>query len=257
MEVEVAIGDAAYGDGATRQAFVDAERTLVAKVPGRPNKVCFPKEDFNIDLEAGTCMCPAGVVTQVRRRLKSHPDKQGGWQRPWGFAFDAVICGACELRPKCVASKKGNGRTVTLHPQEALLQQARTLQHSEAFGEYRKRRQVSEHRIARLVHLGIRQARYFGRVKTRFQLFLAATVANITLVAFDIGMMRRPYREAITRLCVTYKRILSGAKATIVRLGRVMAFFQVSHTGFKPFKGCRPPGKWVFGRTSREDSLWR
>lgn len=192
VEVEVAIGDAAYGDGATRQAFVDAGRTLVAKVPGRPNKVCFPKRDFNIDLEAGTCMCPAGVVTQVRRRLKSYPDKQGGWQRPWGFVFDASICGVCELRPKCVAGKKGKGRTVTLHPQEALLQQARTLQQSEAFGDYRKRRQVSEHRIARLVHLGIRQARYFGRVKTRFQLFLAATVANITLVAFDIGMMRRP-----------------------------------------------------------------
>ena len=33
-----------------------------------------------------------------------------------------------------------------------------------------------EHRLARLVQLGIRQARYFGRVKTKFQLYLAATV---------------------------------------------------------------------------------
>ena len=40
-----------------------------------------------------------------------------------------------------------------------------------------------EHRLARLVQLGIRQSRYFGRVKTRFQLYLAATVANLTLVA--------------------------------------------------------------------------
>ena len=40
-----------------------------------------------------------------------------------------------------------------------------------------------EHRLARLVQLGIRQARYFGRTKTRFQLYLAATVANLTLVA--------------------------------------------------------------------------
>ena len=47
-----------------------------------------------------------------------------------------------------------------LHPQEALLQQARALQRSEAFGEYRQRRVVVEHRLALLVQLGIRQARY-------------------------------------------------------------------------------------------------
>ena len=45
-----------------------------------------------------------------------------------------------------------------------------------------------EHRLARLVQLGIRQARYFGRVRTRFQLYLAATVANLTLVAGKVGL---------------------------------------------------------------------
>jgi hypothetical protein len=103
---------------------------------------------------------------------------------------DAAVCGACALRAKCVASKKGKGRTVSLHPQEALLQQARALQHSEAFTEYRGRRQVSEHRLAWLVQLGIRQVRYFGRLKTLFQPLLAATVANLTLVATKMGMMR-------------------------------------------------------------------
>ena len=38
-----------------------------------------------------------------------------------------------------------------------------------------------EHRIARLVQLGIRQSRFFGRTKTRFQLLMAAAVANLTL----------------------------------------------------------------------------
>ena len=45
-----------------------------------------------------------------------------------------------------------------------------------------------EHRLARLVQLGIRQARYFGRAKTKFQLYLAATVANLTLVAAKAGL---------------------------------------------------------------------
>ena len=75
-----------------------------------------------------------------------------------------------------------------MHPQEALLQQARALQQSEAFSGYRQRRVVVEHRLARLVQLGIRQSRYFGRVKTRFQLYLAATVANLTLVASKAGL---------------------------------------------------------------------
>ena len=75
-----------------------------------------------------------------------------------------------------------------IHPQEALLQQARALQQSAHYDGYRARRVVVEHRLARLVQLGLRQSRYFGRVKTRFQLYLAATVANLTLVAAKAGL---------------------------------------------------------------------
>ena len=46
-----------------------------------------------------------------------------------------------------------------------------------------------EHRLARLVQLGMRQARYFGQAKTLFQLLIAATVANLTLVAGKVGVM--------------------------------------------------------------------
>ena len=51
---------------------------------------------------------------------------------------------------------------------------------------------VVEHRLARLVQLVIRQSRYFGRAKTRFQLYLAATVANLTLVAAKAGLTGEP-----------------------------------------------------------------
>ena len=228
MEVEEAIEDAAYGGGATRQAFVDAGRTLIAKVPGRLHKAFFPKEDFRIDLEAGTCTCPAGVVTQVQHRLNSHPDGQGGWQRPWGFVFDARVCSACMLRPRCIASKKGKGRTVSLHPQEALLQQARALQRSEAFAEYQKRRQVSEHRLARLVQLGIRKARYFGRLKTLFQLLLAATVANLTLVATRMGMMGKPSHRVASFLASLHEHFMSVTRIIATTLKQFLATIQTS-----------------------------
>ena len=99
-----------------------------------------------------------------------------------------LVCWVCPLRSQCIAAKGRQGRRVLIHPQEALLQQARTLQQSADYDEYRQRRVVAEHRLARLVQLGIRQSRYFGRVKTRFQLYLAATVANLTLVLGKIGL---------------------------------------------------------------------
>ena len=98
------------------------------------------------------------------------------------------MSGYVPLRSQCIAAQGRQGRRVLIHPQEALLQQARALQRSAAYDEYRARRVVVEHRLARLVQLGIRQSRYFGRVKTKFQLYLAATVANLTLVLGKIGL---------------------------------------------------------------------
>ena len=63
------------------------------------------------------------------------------------------------------------------------MQQARAYQETAAFREDTKLRHTVEHRLARLVQLGIRQARYFGRLKTKWQLLLAVAVANLVLVA--------------------------------------------------------------------------
>ena len=187
--VEEAMGDAAYGDGGTRQAFADAGRRLVAKVPGRPDRKHFPKNDFHLDLAAGSCTCPAGQVTRTIVPAGKRTDGAGRVYRLQAFQFDGAVCGVCPLRSQCIAAKGRQGRRVLIHPQEALLQQARALQQSADYDEYRARRVVVEHRLARLVQLGIRQARYFGRVKTTFQLYLAATVANLTLVAGKIGLL--------------------------------------------------------------------
>ena len=167
VPVDEAVGDAACGDGGTRQDFADVGRTLVARVPGRPDRkhfpsVALPKDDFVIDLVAG-------MATRTGRTYKLE-----------GFRFYGAVCGACSLSPQCAAARPGIGRTVRLHPQESLLQEARALQKSPTFTEYRQLRVVVEHRLARLVQLGIRQARYFGRARPKFQLYLAATVANLT-----------------------------------------------------------------------------
>ena len=193
VEVEETLGDCAYGDGATRQEFSDAGRPLVAKVPDRAETGYFAKEDFQIDLadpQAPTCTCPAGEVAKKLVRKSGYKDRDGNNVQSKAFHFDPAQCDACPLRAQCVKTAPGKGRTVSLHPQERLIQEARAFQKSEESAPYRKRRQVAEHRLARLMQLGVRQARYFGRVKTLYQLLMAAMVANLTLVATRTGLMR-------------------------------------------------------------------
>ena len=179
---EEAMGDAAYGDGGTRQTFAEAGRQLVARVPGRPERKHFPKDDFHLDLVSGSCTCPAGQLTHTMVPAGKRRDAAGRVHRLQAFQFDGAVCWAGPLRSQCIAAKGRRGRRVLIHPQEA-----RALQRSAAYDWYRARRVVVEHRLARLVQLGIRQSRYFGRVKTKFQVYLAATVANLTLVAGKIG----------------------------------------------------------------------
>ena len=137
--------------------------------------------------------------------------------------FATEICAVCPLRTQCTRSR--GGRTVQVHPQEALLQQARELQRSPAFAEVRRRRQVVEHRLARLVQLGIRQARCVGRTKTLFQVCMAAAVANLTLLAATSTALSTPAGDAaawllrLLALMLTLSSLLSifGFAALMIR----------------------------------------
>jgi hypothetical protein len=176
-EVSETVGDCAFGDGQTRSAFAAAGRTLIAKVPVMRNRGRFPKTDFVIDLEAQTCTCPAGQLG-----IASYHKAADDGERPLrGFRFGAATCAACPLRAQCVGGE--TGRSVAVHPHEALLQEARAFQKSPEFHQFKAARQVAEHSLARLVQLGIRQARYVGRAKTLFQLLMTSAVANLTLIA--------------------------------------------------------------------------
>ncbi len=250
--VEEAMGDAAYGDGGTRQAFADAGRQLVAKVPGRPNRKHFPKNDFHLDLAAGSCTCPAGQVTHAIVPAGKRTDGAGRVHRLQAFQFDGAVCGVCPLRSQCIAAQGRQGRRVLIHPQEGMLQQARALQQSADYDEYRARRVVVEHRLARLVQLGIRQARYFGRVKTKFQLYLAATVANLTLVAGQIGLLGSTgggaagHRVARNVVLNDVLAVVANAAAnfSVIRLGQLWSLIlfvsALPPKSLSPTKAFRP-----------------
>lgn len=171
--VDETVGDCAFGSGATRQAFADADRTLRTKVPGTPERWEIPKRRF---LPVGdgdqvvSLTCPQGHTTTEYREAK-------GKGRVFTFGPE---CRRCPLRHKCVQSNQpGASRSVQIHPQERLLHAAREYQASAAGKETLRERVVVEHALARLSGLGIGQARYVGRKKTRAQLWFTATVANL------------------------------------------------------------------------------
>ncbi len=189
VSAETVVADCAYGDGLTREEFAEAGYDLLARAPGRPRSDRFVKEDFRIDLGSMTCTCPAGQVTADLRAMGSRRLRSGERIRDRYFRFNRAACAGCELRPRCVRSATGSPRTVRFHPQERLLQRARDRQRSPAGQALLKSRLKVEHRLARLVQLGIRQSRFCGRSKTLYQLLMAATVANLTLTAGRTGAL--------------------------------------------------------------------
>jgi hypothetical protein len=166
--VAKALGDCAFGGGETRQAFAEAGRELVAKVPqASENGGLFPKHAFVIDLEQHTVTCPGG-----RTSGRFTPEKDGGKT----FHFGAA-CRDCPLRAHCTTA--AGGRTVAVHAQEARLRAARAAQATPEGRAQLRARVVVEHRLARLGQLGVGQARYRGRQKTGFQLLILAAIANL------------------------------------------------------------------------------
>ena len=240
IEVEETIGDCAFGDGTTREIFEQAGRKLVAKVGHPRNQGQFTKEAFQIDLEAGTCTCPAGEVTHTTVPCGTHKDRNGRTISQRAFQFEAAVCDGCSLRPACTRARPGQGRVVAIHPQERLIQEARALQASPEFGEYREKRQAAEHRIGRLIQLGVRQSRYFGQAKTLFQVMLAATVANLTLTATKMMKMRpRSGGMGLTSsLLSMLRRAFEALPAIRLRplgLGlRIPALFHLPRPAFRP-----------------------
>ena len=107
---------------------------------------------------------------------------------------------------------------------------------------------VAEHRLARLVQLGIRQSRYFGRVKTRFQVYLAATVANLTLVLGNICLSGSTGGDSAGHRVVLddVRSVIANAAANFsaVRLGQLWSLILLTSAlppkSLYPIRAFRP-----------------
>jgi hypothetical protein len=231
-QVEETVGDCAYGGGPTRRAFADEQRRLTAKVPARHNGDCFPKTAFAIDLDRMEVRCPAGQITTEY--------KSSGQNRAGRFVFADAACQACALRSQCVG---GQGpRSINIQHEERLQQQARSYNQTEAGKKSLRERVVIEHGIARLVRLGIRQSRYFGKTKTRFQVIMAAVVANMSLVVAFCHREQKPAMnasdpviQALSTLTYAINDAQNGFLANLWTSWIRDPYFLLQHTLFRLF----------------------
>jgi len=170
-KAESVIGDTAYGTLDVREEIEKPGRELTAKVPPTPRPTGgFSLDEFKIDKRRGVAICPAGKKSKPRSRTNN--------PRPgFRYRFSAKDCAACPLKPQCTTAKKG--RSIIISEVTEAQQVHRRRQCTKKFKKKYRRRVIIEHRIARLVQLGVRQAKYIGKDKVAFQVSMAATMANL------------------------------------------------------------------------------
>jgi transposase len=123
----------------------------------------FPKSAFHLDWERSELRCPGG---------ETMPFVPGEVVK-----FPAVTCAGCTLRERCTAS--ASGRSVSIHPDEALLQELRERQQTPQGRAKLRERVAVEHALAHIGRWQGRCARYRGVRKNVFDLRRCAVVHNL------------------------------------------------------------------------------
>ena len=166
-------GDAAYGAGELQERFEDSDVANRCKVQpaSPPSGGLFSKDEFDVDLQAGTVGCPAGQQAPIR------PARGGG-----GAAEFGPLCRDCPLASQCTTA--AGGRTIRIGRHERVLARERAAQADPAWqADYRATRPKVERKIAHLMRHrhGGRRARVRG---------LAKVAADFSLLAAGINLAR-------------------------------------------------------------------
>jgi hypothetical protein len=127
----------------------------------------FAKDQFSLDFAAGQLTCPAGAAMPFQPGKTVH--------------FPKATCAACPLRQRCTTSS--HGRSVAIHPDEALLAELRQRQQTPAGRAALRERVHVEHALAHVGRWQGRRARYRGTRKNLFDLRRVAVVHNLHVIA--------------------------------------------------------------------------
>jgi len=127
----------------------------------------YPKTDFGIDFTTGRLTCPNQVTIPFTVGTTVH--------------FPTDTCAACPLQTRCTSST--HGRSVSIHPDEALLAELRQRQKTANGRAQLRERTKIEHALAHVGHWQGKRARYRNARKNLFDLRRVAVVHNLHVIA--------------------------------------------------------------------------
>jgi Transposase DDE domain/Transposase domain (DUF772) len=148
------------------QQRTDALAVCCKAWPVRPGPYC-PKSAFQLEWERHELRCPGGETL---------PFEPGGVVK-----FPAATCAHCPLRARCTTS--ASGRSISMHPDEALLQEWRERQQTPQGRAKLRERVAVEHALAHVGRWQGRRARSRGVRKNVFDLRRCAVVHNLHVLA--------------------------------------------------------------------------
>jgi hypothetical protein len=170
-----------YVDG----AYVSAQGLAAAKAEGREligpaqkapdnNHGRFTTEQFQVQVEQRTAVCPAGQPSTQCSRLEEAQSGKVTYRFGW-----STHCAACPLREQCVDPKQPY-RTIVVGEHHSALQTRRLEQQSDAFKQRMKHRHAIEGTQSELVRgHGLRHARYRGLAKVKLQTSFIGAACNV------------------------------------------------------------------------------
>lgn len=126
----------------------------------------FDKTAFVLDWEKWEIRCPNQVKIPFKSGKVVHFPKQE--------------CAICNLQKRCTKSE--NGRSVSIHPDEALMQELREHQLTKVGRAELRQRSAVEHTLAHVGQWQGNRARYLGQRKNLFDLRRVAVVHNLHVI---------------------------------------------------------------------------
>jgi hypothetical protein len=141
----------------------------------------FTRDDFTVDYENETVICPNGITVSISAR---------------GSASFRAKCRGCPIRQRCTSA--ADGRTYWVGEHDQLLAQARAQwQARDGTGDYRQYRPMVERSIAWIVANGHRRVRYRGVETNRAQLALRVAAINLRRL-INLGLNHDGHAWAVT-----------------------------------------------------------
>jgi hypothetical protein len=180
-DIQQVLGDTHYGSVRLRKVV---RETLGIDLVGKPQALPrrkndrFRKEDFEVDFEAMTTTCPAGVATS---RWTWSWSNDHGMHAP-RFHWSTEHCDSCPVSSRCLSGRR-KSRSLRLHPyEEELREQRNRWLEDDVRSAYRQRSQ-GERLIHTMTRHGCRKARAWGLQAAQVQAHMVAIMSNLKLLA--------------------------------------------------------------------------